>query len=70
MAVLNHNYYQATQNQQITCPSLQEDETAYVAVIGGGLTGISAALNLAERGHSVVLLEAQEIGWGASGRNG
>ena len=70
IAVLNHNYYQATQNQQITCSSLQEDETADVAVIGGGLTGISAALNLAERGHSVVLLEAQEIGWGASGRNG
>ncbi len=44
--------------------------SADVAVVGGGLAGLSAALDLAERGFSVVLLEAQEIGWGASGRNG
>ena len=41
-----------------------------MAVVGGGLAGLSAALELAERGFSVVLLEAREIGWGASGRNG
>ena len=41
-----------------------------VCVIGGGLAGLSTALGLAERGISVVLLEAQQVGWGASGRNG
>ncbi|MFZ5835623.1 MAG: NAD(P)/FAD-dependent oxidoreductase [Pseudomonadota bacterium] len=41
-----------------------------ICVVGGGYTGISAALNLAEAGYSVVLLEAERIGWGASGRNG
>jgi gamma-glutamylputrescine oxidase len=39
-------------------------------VIGGGYTGVSTALHLAERGTDVVLLEAERIGWGASGRNG
>jgi gamma-glutamylputrescine oxidase len=39
-------------------------------VIGGGYTGLSAALHLRERGYDVVLLEAERIGWGASGRNG
>ncbi|HET7314410.1 FAD-binding oxidoreductase [Salinisphaera sp.] len=41
-----------------------------VAVVGGGVTGCSAALNLAERGYSVALVEANRIGWGASGRSG
>ena len=45
-------------------------ETADVCVVGAGFTGISAALHLAERGYSVVVLEAARIGWGASGRNG
>ena len=39
-------------------------------MVGGGYAGTSAALHLAERGLSVVLLEANRIGWGASGRNG
>ena len=43
---------------------------AETCVIGGGLAGIATALDLAERGRSVVLLEARRIGWGASGRNG
>ncbi len=51
-------------------PALQGEVTAEVCVLGGGFTGISAALNLAERGFDVVLLEAERIGWGASGRNG
>lgn len=46
------------------------DGEADVCVIGAGFTGLSAALHLAERGHSVVVLEAHRIGWGASGRNG
>jgi glycine/D-amino acid oxidase-like deaminating enzyme len=45
-------------------------ETVDVAVIGGGYTGLSAALTLAKRGTSVAVLEAETIGWGASSRNG
>jgi gamma-glutamylputrescine oxidase len=41
-----------------------------VGVVGGGLAGLSAALHLAERGYRVTLLEAERVGWGASGRSG
>jgi len=41
-----------------------------VCIIGGGYTGVSAALHLAQAGYSVALLEAGKVGWGASGRNG
>jgi len=51
-------------------PALQGDRRTDVAIVGGGFTGLSAALHLAEAGANVVLLEAQEPGWGASGRNG
>lgn len=43
---------------------------ADICVVGGGLAGLSAALELRARGYSVVVLEGREIGWGASGRNG
>ncbi len=43
---------------------------ARICVIGGGLAGVATALDLTERGQSVVLLEQRQIGWGASGRNG
>ncbi|HEY4172870.1 MAG TPA: FAD-binding oxidoreductase [Rhodopila sp.] len=46
------------------------DRCTHVAVVGGGFTGLSAALHLAEMGVDVTLLEAHEPGWGASGRNG
>ncbi|HSH49159.1 MAG TPA: FAD-binding oxidoreductase [Halomonas sp.] len=52
------------------CPALEGDVRADVCVVGGGITGCSAALHLAERGYAVVLLEASEIGHGASGRSG
>ncbi len=52
------------------CPPLTGEVRADVCVVGGGITGCSAALELAERGYSVVLLEAGEIGYGASGRSG
>jgi len=64
------SYYAATANPHDAYPRLTESIRADVCVIGGGLTGLSAALNLAERGFKVVLIEANRIGWGASGRNG
>ena len=51
-------------------PPLDASTRADVCVIGGGYCGLSAALHLAEQGANVVLLEAREPGWGASGRNG
>lgn len=50
--------------------ALRSDETADVAIVGGGYCGLSAALHLARKGVSVCVLEAGAIGWGASGRNG
>ena len=64
------SYYAATANDDTRHPELEGEISADVCVIGGGFTGISAALHLAERGYDVVLLEGERIGWGASGRNG
>ena len=63
-------YYHATGTGFPPLPELIDAVDADVCVIGGGLTGVSAALNLAERGCSVILLEAERVGFGASGRNG
>ena len=54
----------------VDTPPLTSAETCEVAIIGGGYTGLSAALELAERGVDVRVLEAGHVGWGASGRNG
>ena len=64
------SWYVATANGLQDRPALEGEMTADVCVIGGGFTGLSAALNLAELGKSVVLLEAERIGFGASGRCG
>ncbi len=64
------SYYAATANPSPDRPSMTGDVRADVCIIGAGFTGISAALELAERGVSVVVLEAAQVGWGASGRNG
>lgn len=64
------SYYAATARSSAPYPALQEQLSADVCVVGGGLTGVNTALELAERGLSVILLEARRIGWGASGRNG
>jgi gamma-glutamylputrescine oxidase len=64
------SYYAATATPLAPFPALQGEVQADVCVVGGGYTGLSAALHLAERGLSVVLLEAHRMGFGASGRNG
>src|SRR5215469_11732296 len=51
-------------------PPLGTDKSVSVAIIGGGFTGLSTALHLAEQGTEALVLEAQEPGWGASGNNG
>jgi glycine/D-amino acid oxidase-like deaminating enzyme len=53
----------------LTTPLSAGEHAADLAVIGAGFTGLTAALHAAERGAKVVVLEASEIGWGASGRN-
>lgn len=64
------SYYAATVNTRTEYPRLQGSESVDVCIVGGGFTGVATALTLAERGYSVALLEANRVGWGASGRNG
>jgi glycine/D-amino acid oxidase-like deaminating enzyme len=64
-----HNYWLTTV-QMPAPPAEPLPESADVAVIGAGFTGLSAALALAKRGAKVVVLESETIGWGASSRNG
>ncbi|MGQ5525641.1 NAD(P)/FAD-dependent oxidoreductase [Chitinimonas sp. PSY-7] len=77
MALFNHanqshidSYYVASAGEIPDYPRLDGSLDCDVCVVGGGLAGISAALNLAERGFSVVLLEGSKLGHAASGRNG
>ena len=69
-SISNKSYYQATANLTISTVPLEGNVTADVCIIGAGYTGLSAALELAEAGYKVVVLEAETIGFGASGRNG
>ena len=69
-SISNKSYYQATANRKIATIPLDGDVAADVCIIGAGYTGLSAALELAEAGYKVVVLEAETIGFGASGRNG
>jgi gamma-glutamylputrescine oxidase len=62
--------YAATADPSLAFPPLDGPVRTHVAVIGGGYTGLSAALHLAEAGVDVAVLEAERVGWGASGRNG
>jgi glycine/D-amino acid oxidase-like deaminating enzyme len=64
------NYYNVTRNDDTRYPALDGDHRTDVVIVGGGFTGVATAVELAERGMSVILLEANRIGWGASGRNG
>ena len=65
-----NSYYAASVQRTQTHPPLAGDLQVDVCVIGAGLAGISAALELQQRGFKVALLEARQIGFGASGRNG
>jgi len=64
------SYYAASSNRSKNYPALEQNISADVCVVGGGYTGLSTAIALKEKGYSVVLLEASNIGFGASGRNG
>ncbi len=65
-----HSYYAATTNPQPVYPKLETDKSTDVVIVGGGFSGVNTALELAERGYAVTLLEANRIAWGATGRNG
>ncbi|MEO1612844.1 MAG: FAD-binding oxidoreductase, partial [Pseudomonadota bacterium] len=64
------SWYAATAPARAPATPLESETRADVCVVGGGYTGLSAALHLAERGYDVALVEAHRAGWGASGRNG
>ena len=64
------SWYAATANDPTRYAALRGDAQVDVCVIGGGFTGLSAALHLAQAGRKVMLLEAHLVGFGASGRNG
>lgn len=64
------SWYAATATPLAPFPMLKGQHKADVCIVGGGYTGLSAALHLAQRGYDVILLEAHKVGFGASGRNG
>lgn len=64
------SYYAATIDRETDYPQLAGVQNVDVAVIGGGFTGVATAVELAERGLKVAIVETRKIGWGASGRNG
>jgi glycine/D-amino acid oxidase-like deaminating enzyme len=64
------SYYAATANEITYYPVLEGSKSADVCIVGAGFTGVATALTLAQRDYSVALIEANRVGWGASGRNG
>ncbi|UVW33983.1 FAD-binding oxidoreductase [SAR92 clade bacterium H455] len=65
-----NSYYAHSAGPQAAFASLLGDQRADICIVGAGYTGLSSALYLAERGYSVIVLEAESVGFGASGRNG
>ncbi len=71
MSQYPNSYYATSLSQQKDAlPTLIDDHECDLCVIGGGFSGLSTAIEAAERGLKVILLEQNIIGWGASGRNG
>jgi gamma-glutamylputrescine oxidase len=70
LKLTQNSYYAASANEQPQYPKLESDITVDVCVVGGGFAGLSSAIELADRGYKVAVLEANHIGFGASGRNG
>lgn len=64
------SYYAASIREPTDYPELTGSISTDICVVGAGFTGVSTALTLAERGYEVALVEANRVGWGASGRNG
>ncbi|TDE39742.1 NAD(P)/FAD-dependent oxidoreductase [Antarcticimicrobium sediminis] len=69
MSAAEQGLWAQTCGEAVQAPPLQGDAQADLVVIGGGFTGVSAALHAAQAGAEVRLLEAKEIGHGGSGRN-
>ncbi|HJV60759.1 MAG TPA: FAD-binding oxidoreductase [Albitalea sp.] len=70
LELARHCYYDTTAQRTQRHPALRGRADCDVAIVGAGLAGLSAAIELADRGYHVVLLESREVAWGASGRNG
>ncbi|SFC36443.1 Glycine/D-amino acid oxidase [Pseudomonas citronellolis] len=64
------SYYSASLAVETDYPTLQGEVNVDIAIIGGGFTGVTTAVELAERGYKVAIVETNKVGWGASGRNG
>ncbi|ODN69610.1 NAD(P)/FAD-dependent oxidoreductase [Methylobrevis pamukkalensis] len=64
------SWYAASAGPLPAFPRLEGETRADVVVVGAGYTGLATALRLAERGYDVAVVEANKVGWGASGRNG
>ena len=70
LKLTQNSYYVGSANESPIYPALEDNIIADVCVVGGGFAGLSSAIELADRGYKVVVLEANHIGFGASGRNG
>lgn len=64
------SYYASISHQLNRFPEVEGALKCDICIVGGGYTGLSSALHLAQKGYDVILLDAQRIGFGASGRNG